>query len=201
MTVDRGADKDFDPSDVLIVFLDTETTGLDPDIHQVWEMGWIAMDSAGRLGELHSSFVRHTLLDADPKALEVGRHAERLSNPSPWAIYSIPFERELEGALTGVTLCAANPAFDAAFLTKRWFGKKPWRYRMLDIETYAMAALDSPVPVGLHAIIGGLQQRYDVEFTALPDHSAGNDALSVAEAYKALQTIYKKTGLGGPHEA
>lgn len=54
-----------------LAFVDTETTGLDPDFHEIWEVGLIVNDEE-RLWQLPVDLKR-----ADPKALEIGRFHER----------------------------------------------------------------------------------------------------------------------------
>lgn len=169
-----------------IVFLDTETTGLDVNVHQVWEMAWLRMAPPGVLSPVHQFIARHDLTYADPTALRIGRHQQRCTGC--WKD-STPQEDSLKMALKGATLCAANPAFDAAFLQKRW-GRRFWHYRLLDIEAYAMPALGSNVPVSLNDIVRLLPERYGVTFTTPADHTAAADATTVAEAYIALRSIY-----------
>lgn len=173
-------------TDRRIVFLDTETTGLNADVAQVYEVAWLALEPGKGLGPVRSEFVSHTLNGADPEALKIGGHNERC--PGCKTIDSSDVEERLIAELHGVTLCAANPAFDAGFLSKRW-GTTPWHYRMLDIETYAMGALNTAVPMGLAWIVEQLAEQHGVHID-MPDHTAKNDALAVALAYMALRSIY-----------
>lgn len=76
---------------VPLVFLDTETTGLRPDVHVPWEVGWItavhyvaaAGTGEGGVIEVHERrayqvrLAAHERLRADPNALRVGHFAER----------------------------------------------------------------------------------------------------------------------------
>jgi hypothetical protein len=90
-------------------------------------------------------------------------------------------------ALDGNTLVAANPAFDASFLRARW-GVAPWRYRMLDLETYAMPAFDWDAPKGLKDIAQAL--RDEAFPIPEPDHSAGADVETLRACHLALREIY-----------
>jgi hypothetical protein len=56
-----------------LVFVDTETTGLDPDRHEVYEIGLIDGNGA----ELHLWISDAPLQTADPIALRIGRYYER----------------------------------------------------------------------------------------------------------------------------
>jgi len=161
------------------VYLDTETTGLDPDRHEIWELAY-AVDN----GRIESGVMFHSLRHADPKALAMNGYWERCGgSPEAWA--------ELEGgvrfALDGATIVAANPAFDAAFLRARW-GVTPWRYRMLDVEAYAMGALGWDEPRGLKDIRTELTMLgHDIPE---PDHTASGDVATLRACHYALAGIY-----------
>lgn len=165
-----------------LVYLDTETTGLDPNKHEVWEIAYAADD-----GPIERSFVRHSLKAATPKALEIGRYTERFIVSE--SLRSGPFEADLREELDGATLVGANPAFDAAFLRARW-GETPWKYRLLDIEAYAMGALGYSEPKGLAAIADDLVALGHT--IPLPDHTAAGDVECVRAAHLALRSIYKE---------
>jgi hypothetical protein len=92
------------------------------------------------------------------------------------------WEIDLRAALAGATLVAANPAFDASFLRARWH-EAPWKYRLLDVETYAMPALGLDVPKGLAYIAEQLG-------VTAPDHSAAADVHTLRECWRALRARY-----------
>ena len=164
-----------------LVYLDTETTGLDPDRHEVWELAYAVDD-----GSIRSGVVAHSLRHADPKALSMNGYGERGDRLS----FNLTIEAECRSALDGATLVAANPAFDAAFLRARW-GVTPWRYRLLDVEAYAMGALGFPEPKGLKDVADALRSRgYEVHH---PDHSAAGDVATLRDCHLALAEIYGAT--------
>lgn len=167
-----------------IVYLDTETTGLDPERHQVWEIAWAVDD-----GPVRSAIIAHHLRDAEPEALRIGGHDERCG-PHPSGklrFWNSGPEDDLREALTGSTLAGANPAFDAAFLRARW-GQAPWKYRLLDVESYAMGAFGWDEPKGLRDITAALQDRgCDVP---APDHTAAADVVCLRACHQALRAIY-----------
>jgi hypothetical protein len=163
---------------VTLIYLDTETTGLDPYLHYVWEIAYAVDD-----GPILSSIVRHSSRNADPEALEVGRYWDRLSsgefdNRATWE-----FEDTLRAALDGATLVGANPAFDAAMLRARW-DAAPWRYRLFDIEAYAMPALGLSEPKGLAYVA----EQLGVE---QPDHTAACDVRVLRECHRELVRRYR----------
>lgn len=162
------------------VYLDTETTGLDPDRHEVWEIAYAIDD-----GPVLSAFVPHSLATADREALELNgywrRHVGRVDDRA---------DLHARLALDGATLVGANPAFDAAFLRARW-GVTPWKYRLLDVEAYAMGALGFDEPRGLAAIREALVELgRDIPE---PDHTAGGDVATVRACHLALRSIYATT--------
>lgn len=165
-----------------LVYLDTETTGLDPNIHDVWEIAYAVDD-----GPIHSAIVRHSLTFAAPEALEVSRYRDRTGGGDPPTATTRWFELTLRDLLDGATLVGANPAFDAAFLRARW-GHAPWHFRLLDVEAYAMGALGYDRPRGLATITRDLRARgFGIPH---PDHSAADDVAATRAAFRALQGIY-----------
>lgn len=165
-----------------LVYLDTETTGLDPDRHEVWELAYAVDD-----GPIHSGVMFHSLRHADPKALAMNGYWERTKDAKPevWA----DLENGARFALEGATLVGANPAFDAAFLRARW-GVTPWRYRLFDIEAYAMGALGWDEPKGLAAIAERLAIGEGLDIPA-PDHTAAGDVATLRACHLALRNFYR----------
>lgn len=62
-----------------IVSLDLETTGLDVERHEVWEVGIVPLDVSKPT--LHYQLTCECLGDADPEALRIGRFYERYTYP------------------------------------------------------------------------------------------------------------------------
>ncbi len=164
------------------VYLDTETNGLDPSVHQVWEIAYAIDD-----GPVRADVVAHTLISADDDALKINGYMDR-TNHLPTIKNAFLFEDEVFGALDSRTVVGANPAFDAAFLRTRW-GRAPWRYRMLDVEAYAMGALGYNEPQGLATIASDLQSAG----WPIPDptHRAADDVETTRACHKALLAIYE----------
>lgn len=140
-----------------LVFIDTETTGLDPMRHTVWEVALIAG------GEEFSAILPLTpqaMADANPISLEIGGYHRRVKTD----VNSLD-EREIQkdrrwaammvdAFTTGKHLVGANPAFDAAFLKGllREAGlESKWHYHLLDIEPLMIGVLadrgiEVPIP-------------------------------------------------------
>lgn len=168
-----------------LLFLDTETTGLDPAKHEVWELAYAIGD-----GPVHTYVLRHNLATADLQALAVNGYHER-SRKQPLAA---TVELEVRTSFAGTTLVGANPRFDAAFLSARW-GIEPWKYRLLDIEAYAMGILGtdlftSDAVPSLRDVVDQLNAVPDHSFAIpQPNHTAARDVVCVRAAYKALLTL------------
>lgn len=123
-----------------VIFVDTETTGLDPECHQVWEVAAIEQD-----GTEHHWFLSVNMADADPIALSIGGFHDRY--PMGWNGPDLTRTNDLEfavqfGRLTnGAHLCGAVPNFDEAFLRRllRKTGFSPaWNYHLIDVEAMAL---------------------------------------------------------------
>lgn len=158
-----------------LVFLDTETTGLDPALHEMWEIAWAVND-----GPTQSCIVTHTICTADPRALELNGYWTRGFAEHPVESADVTL-REI---LAGATIVGANPAFDTAFLRARW-GLAPWHHRLVDVESMALTVLDYDRPKGLHALATDLRDRgHDIPS---PDHTAAADVETTRAVYNALR--------------
>lgn len=160
-----------------LCYIDTETTGLDANIHQAYEVAWWVEDKP-----LLSIRLPHTLENADPVALDIGKYHERGFEPRKLDASAKHLVEILKNNLYNVTLVGANPAFDAGFL-KKHVGA-PWHYRLLDVETYAMPILNLDRPIGLHALTEQLREKGYVIYE--PDHSATADVMCVKDVHEAL---------------
>lgn len=121
-----------------LAFVDTETTGLDPDRHEIWEVALIVPEADGSWSE-HSWQLPVDLSRADPIALNIGRFHDRhvpageLESPKYFA-------REFVEWTRGLHLVGAVVSFDAERLWKllRANGECPmWHYHLVDVEALA----------------------------------------------------------------
>lgn len=176
-----------------LCFLDTETTGLDLNQHEVWEIGYAFDDEP-----VHSAVVPHTLANADPEALTVNGYVER-GGEAGRRLTTVPeFEEELLARLfeERPTIVGANPEFDKYRLARRWgiVRPEPWHYRSIDLESYAMPFLDLGLPAGLFTIAERLRD-YEAMIPE-PDHTAAGDVLSLRACFRTLQRLYEDQRLG-----
>lgn len=161
------------------IFLDTETTGLDPFIHDIWEVAW-AVDDAG----IESYVVPHSIRTADPKALELNGYWTR-GFTADVALTADVWLREI---LEGSTIVGANPAFDAAFLQHRWRAQ-PWHYRLLDVSSMAVQVFGlrgDGLPPGLVDVANECRRFGEVPE---PDHTAAGDVATLRACYRILESL------------
>lgn len=134
-----------------IVVVDTETTGLDEAVHEVFEVAAIRRGADG------SRMEREFWLDVDvasasQQALEVNRFHERLARRRAAGRGFDDAARaaaELVELCDGLPLAGMNPGFDVRFLTPLLgrYGLRPsWHYSVVDIKALIAGALRIPPP-------------------------------------------------------
>lgn len=128
-----------------LAFVDTETTGLDPDVHEIWEVALVVP------GEQHRSrwLLPVDLGRADPAALRIGRFHERWSDRHEDFTHLAMFAREFAEATRGCHLVGMVPSFDEERLRKllRANGACPeWHYHLVDVEAMVAGLLGLQPP-------------------------------------------------------
>lgn len=173
-----------------IVFCDTETTHLDPQVGHIWELAIIVRDP-GEGDVEHLWQVRPDLIGADPNALSVGRFYERLHwqlRENPVVDLAARFKDGKDDGLTnasdvaafvasmlnGAVLVGQNVQFDAAHLTtflRRNGQAYTAHYRPVCVTTMAAGFL-----YGLKAAADAYAD----------DHGGERDATAAAGSVEAL---------------
>lgn len=153
-------------SDPNVCFVDTETTGLDPERHEIWEVGLIMPDGRQLLWQLPVDLGR-----ADAYALKVGRFYERRhADLTP----ADEFAEWFSDLTAGLHLAGAVVSFDEERLRKllRANGACPrWHYHLIDVENLAAGKLGRRPPWDSRELAAelGIVQSEDDEHTALGD--------------------------------
>ena len=166
-----------------VVFVDTETTGLDPACEQVFEIAAVT-DTREHVWRIHPT--SDVLARMHPAAAKVNRYHDRVSEAG-W-VWSNPYRslRDLGALLDGAYLAGAVPSFDAAHLTATFlrFGIAPprWQHRLVCVETMAagVLGLDAPVSLSESARLLGVPVDRAVQHTALYDAFLARDVYDAA---------------------
>jgi len=140
-----------------LCFLDLETTGLEPERHQIYEIGLVVRDPVSSDKDLEWTWwLPVDLGRADPNALKVGRFFERRPNQSrtwtgalQWApdeagkVEEVALDDVASSVMeltAGAHLVGAVPSFDAAFLAYFLRDHRccpAWHYHLVDVEALA----------------------------------------------------------------
>lgn len=159
-----------------LIFVDTETTGLDADNDQLVELTWATRTS-------------------EPETLwfgvkEVPEFIDELIGFTKRGISgrrSDYFEiKRFLNSSDGNIMVAANPAHDKAFINNA--GLWRFHYRMLDIESFAMAKLGLGEVPGMQSIYDTLKGD-GADWLTRPDHTSRNDVLAMRECYEILEKL------------
>ncbi|URQ04696.1 DnaQ-like DNA polymerase III subunit [Streptomyces phage Emma1919] len=157
-----------------LVFVDTETTGLDASSDYLVELSYARIE-----GDIKTLYFG---VKEVPDFIDnLTKFYERGVDKMPEA--TMDEIREFLDVMEGNTMVAANPAFDKTFLESEALWNA--HYRMLDIESYAMARLGLDEVPSMFKIVQELEKRGYV--LTQPDHSSYNDVKALREAYKILR--------------
>ena len=176
------ADVDVVPSSLLI--LDTETSGLDPEVDSCLEVGAILFDVASRSVLAQQSFLLPVETNAAEAINRIPAAVTRL--PQPWSEGMSWFQNLVAAA---DVLVAHNAAFD-----RQWFGRgalpavaRPWLCSMEDIRWPADRQLRS------RPSVRDLALAYGVPVWAA--HRALTDCIYLAEVFARcddLETLLQR---------
>ena len=161
-----------------IVFCDTETTGLDPDVHEIWEVALI-------VGEQEYEWTLPVDLGrADARALTVGHFHERNWQSKVRSSRSA-FAKKFRELTDGKHLAGAVISFDEERLRKllRSENECPmWHYHLVDVEAFAAGKLQVAPPWNSE----DLSRAIGVDPGQYERHSALGDARWAQALYRAV---------------
>ena len=100
---------------ITYIFIDIETSGLDPDFHEILEIACIKIEPNGKKQTYYTKIHPMNIEIANTKALEINGY-----NPKDWRDASYPPEvaEKLETFLSGAMLIGHNIKFDVAFISE-----------------------------------------------------------------------------------
>lgn len=175
-----------------LAFIDTETTGLSTERHEIIEIGCVMAVQMPRLGagahvEMKSEhewkvLPRH-IETADPEALRINNY-----DPADWKD-AVPLKQALEelAAVTeGAIMVGHNVGFDYAFLEKAFQEEgveNKMHYHKLDTISLAYARLFDNLDVQKFSL-RNLTAHFSI--TNSKAHSALSDARATYELYKKI---------------
>lgn len=178
---------------VPVVFLDTETTSLDPRSRRAWDVAMIRREPDGS-EQTHCYFVEDVdLADANPFSLRVGHFYERHPNymegrrlDTPYMSYEeIHVARMVERITRGAHLVGAVPSFDtetlAGMLWRNGF-VPAWHHHLIDVENLVAGYLGVPPPYDSRE----LSLAVGVDRMTYREHTAYGDALWARDLYDAV---------------
>ena len=159
-----------------VVFLDTETTGLDPDTSTILEIAMIRREGDGTESRFHTRIkpTKGELEKAHPKALEINGYAansQLWESAPPMRIAAPMMANFLSGAKT---LCGHNVSFDETMIKasmKRHGVRRKIPYHKIDTVTLAYEHLHRVglQRMGLDRIRSFLGWSTDGAHTAMKD--------------------------------
>lgn len=174
-----------------LLFLDTETTGLEADTHEILEVAAILTSPDGKtVQDTFEAKLRPEHLDkASPQALEVNGYNEDDWAPEKCTPATQVIER-LNRLSNRITLVGHNVGFDEAFVSAlfRRFGVKPrWNYHKVDTVALAWPLLSlTPRPENLRLVT--LTEFFKIEHTTA--HRAMSDAQACRQVFLRLMAQY-----------
>lgn len=167
-----------------LAFIDTETTGLDPQIHEVIEVAIIKEYADGSVERFHTLIRPVDIATAHPKALEINGYA---ADPSRWenAPYMEHTAGKIADLLKGCVIVGHNVGFDLDML-QSGFDRAGLRYRLpyhkVDTVTLAYEHL---VPCGLESVSMDKIRKF-LGWSMDDAHTALKDAEDARRLYRLL---------------
>ena len=177
-----------------VVFVDVETTGLDPDHHEIWEVALVPDSEDGWKESVW--FLPVDLGRADSAALKTGGFHQRRNGVDVTA--PDKFAHQFASLTRGKHLAGAVVSFDEERLRKllRANGACPeWHYHLIDVETLAVGWVYGKYGTADEAESQALSLPWDSETVSRavgvnPDnfdrHTALGDARWAKAVYEAV---------------
>ena len=165
-----------------IVFIDIETTGLNPEMHEIIEIACLRIDSGGHRSVYYAKVHPMRIEIAHHRALEINGY-----NGKDWREAFFPNEvaAQLESFLSGALLVGHNIKFDVSFISELMHAHKrlqTWDRRLIDTIVLAHEHLS---PCGIESLSLDSIRSF-LGWTHEGSHRAMRDAQDVMRLYKTL---------------
>lgn len=176
----------------MIAFVDTETLGLHPDRHAIWEVALVLYDpDADEVTDCHEwqpTLTDEELAQGDPIGMEIGRFAQRRLKPEGQTP-KYDMVREFIELTDGAHLAGAVVSFDEERLRRladRLYLRHCWHYHLIDVEAVAVGALAARgVAPSLPWKSDALGEALGVGIDEEDRHTAMGDAMWALQMYRA----------------
>lgn len=120
-----------------VLFIDCESTGLDPRVHVPWEVAVVEPDGTEHVWCWRP--VTHVLEDASAQALAIGGFHNRAPQMAATEVEHAA-AADIVALTEGNVLVGSNPSFDVAMLTpwlRAWGLEPAWHHRPVCVATMA----------------------------------------------------------------
>lgn len=160
-----------------VVFLDTETTGLEENFHEIWEVGIISFSGETLLHEFipDSPYVEVSdWVKENTGYLQIAQEFSHLTNDQKLKLQHLTAHR-IEAVLEGMHVVCNVPIFDNKFLAKyfrSWQIEPNWHYHMPDVESMVAGRLQIHPPWDSEE----LSKAIGVDVSKFQRHTALGDA-------------------------
>ena len=172
---------------VPLMFLDTETTGLEPQ-HEVIQIGVVAMN-----GEEYEWKIKPERIDlADPEALKINRY-----DPGKWEEEGRPSGevcRELASMLQQTQMVCCNPTFDITYLRYSFIENGISPRHLAYPKPLCVAIFAAPI-MSVAEGLGIPSLRKMCDYFGVPNdgaHDALEDARMTREIYIKAVDLYRE---------
>lgn len=170
-----------------LVFVDTETTGLDPERHEIWEVAIIVRDHENTPEPRDYEFVWNLHIDeakADLIALNIGQYFTRTKNYTS----KLSVASYIQDYTTGAHLVGAVVSFDEERLRKLLLQEHyipAWHYHLVDVEALTAGALRIPPPWKS----SDLWEKLGLNLDNYERHTALGDARMARDIYDKVMAL------------
>lgn len=178
-----------------LAFIDVETTGLNPDLHEIIDLGLVLVGQVAQegkgpalevLGEYEYKIIPERIFNADPESLKINGYApEKWTDAKPLKEVMEDFAVRTKSA----SFVAHNIVMDVAFINRafeRAGVKNEMHYHKIDTISLAFAKLYHDPKVEKFSL------RFLCEYFSIKNenaHTALSDARATFELYKKLVNL------------